>query len=53
MKTLLQGYMESVFMISQTMFFQICTLTIWDMILGVCWVLLHILHTTLSVLKSQ
>lgn len=35
MKTLLQGYMESVFMISQTTFFQICALTIWDMILGI------------------
>lgn len=53
MKRLLQGYMESVFMISQTTFFQIRTLTIWDVILGVCWVLLHVLRTALSVLKSR
>ena len=53
MKTLLQGYMESIFMISQTTFFQIRTLTISDLILGVCWVLLHVLSTVLSVLKSQ
>lgn len=32
-KTLLQGYMQSVFMISQVTLLQIRTLTTWDMIL--------------------
>lgn len=38
MKTLLQGYMESVFTISWTTFLQAHTPTTQDTILGVCWV---------------